>query len=90
MGLTNAMYKLTIRGEASGKVVKVIKLSELPIEEISLMDYLIKQSVPVASSCYGEGVCRKCVTSSDLLTCQVKLSDLFSQNNDVNLAFSYL
>ncbi|MCP4913998.1 MAG: 2Fe-2S iron-sulfur cluster binding domain-containing protein [Oligoflexia bacterium] len=84
------MYKITIIGEASGKEVKTFIFNELPSSEISLMDYLIQENIPIASSCYGEGVCRKCATSHDLLTCQINLSDLFSQNNDVKLVFSYL
>lgn len=45
-------------------------------EEIILLEYLKKiKQYPIASSCNGEGVCKKCVFNNDLLLCETKVID---------------
>lgn len=36
-----------------------------PDDSLSLMDNLLKQNIPVASSCGGDGICGKCIVELD-------------------------
>ena len=86
------MNQLIIQGLASGKKLQTI---DVPVKEleISLMDFLLKAGVPVASSCGGEGVCQKCKIMMDqkiILSCQIKMNDLFLESSSHTLTFSYL
>lgn len=69
------MLKLEIHGKASNKKIKEIDLVNSQ-SEISLMDFLRMNEIPIASSCYGEGICKKCVFNRELLSCQIKISDI--------------
>jgi len=45
----------------------------------SLMDFLRSKSFPIASSCYGEGICKKCVINlngNEEISCQISLKSL--------------
>ena len=67
-----AVEKIRVKGLASGK-----DLGDFPIndrEEI-LMFFLLRQGLPIASSCAGDGVCRKCVVNEDVLSCQARVGD---------------
>lgn len=58
--------------------------------DLSLLEFLRQEKIPIASSCLGEGVCRKCVFNTNKLACQFTLSDLFAQSHDVVIKISYL
>jgi len=76
------MIKIQVFGKASQKIVKVIEVDEDSLNsKISLMDFLHKNNIPVASSCLGEGICRKCVVNIEMLSCQVELSKFISQSH---------
>lgn len=66
--------KVEIYGKASQKIIRTLEVDTT--EERSLMDFLRDHGVPIASSCYGEGVCRKCIVNSTLLSCQLKIRDI--------------
>lgn len=83
------MYSITIMGAASGKVVKTIVLDK-NLQEISLMEYLISQGIPIASSCKGEGVCQKCTVNEKLISCQISLSSFLSLSSQQIISISYL
>lgn len=85
-------YLLKIEGLASNRVVKTIEITSLQLEE-NLMDFLLAHSVPVASSCSGKGVCKKCICiyrDSEILTCQKSLIHLFSKEREVTIYFKHL
>lgn len=65
---------IEVIGLASGKLVKTIEVQH-EHEQMSLMDFLRAHKIPVASSCFGEGVCRRCKVNQGLLSCQIKMID---------------
>ena len=80
--------EIIVIGEASQK--KLLQITP-PERDITLMDYLREQSISVASSCYGEGVCQKCkliVNDKEVLSCQIRLFDLVE--NNIIIKISYL
>lgn len=78
------MRTLKVFGKASGRVI-----AELPVDDPSemLMFFLLRHNLPIASSCAGDGVCRKCVLSDGRLSCQVSVEEALS-NGPVE--FNYL
>lgn len=88
-------YLLKIQGQASQKLVKQFNLDSLEMTESQgLMGWLRKQSIPVASSCYGDGVCKRCKIiledQSELLSCMTTLKELFRDKNEITIYISYL
>lgn len=87
------MKQLILYGQASGKILKTF---DLPLDELSddtILQFLMNQKIPIASSCLGEGICKKCVVTNrdkKLLACTVSLSELFSNSDVETLCFSYL
>lgn len=55
-----------------------------------LFDFLKSKEVHIASSCSGNGVCRKCivtVASTEVLTCQISLRKLLKIGNSVTVSY---
>jgi len=73
---------IEVWGKASGRVV-----ARLPVENPNelLLFFLLRHGLPIASSCAGDGVCRKCQTSEGKLSCQLTLAEL-----DGPVSFDYL
>jgi ferredoxin len=55
-----------------------------------LMDWLRKKNVTIASSCDGEGVCKKCNIQNDWLTCQLTMEEFLQRQPDGLVYVSYL
>lgn len=84
--------QLIVRGRASGKILKRFSITENEFPQV-LMYYLQSNGLPIASSCNGEGICLKCqIDFHDqiLISCQVKLGDLFHNSAQSELLISYL
>ncbi len=81
------MPALKVRGGASGR-----ELGPWPVEntEEKLMSFLQGHGLPVASSCDGEGVCRKCVVNGELLSCQVTVGEFLRLHPDGTVVLSYV
>lgn len=74
------MHKeIVVIGTSSQKKIK-IKIKELDLE-LSLMDFLRNNGVPIASSCSGEGVCKKCVVSDSILSCGLTVRDYLNKTD---------
>lgn len=90
------MYRLVIYGRAGQTEVKSIKFKKSEIasnQTINLMFLLHQHNIPIASSCYAEGICHKCVVTlseKEILSCQVNLQDLFKEKNFVKIEVDYL
>lgn len=73
---------LQIYGGASQKLVKTIAV-QVDDYDSTLMDFLRSHQVPVASSCFGEGVCRKCIVTtkskSEHLSCLITVGQFLRQ-----------
>jgi ferredoxin len=83
---------LSVRGGASGKILKSLTITENEMQQV-LMYYLQSHGIPIASSCNGEGVCLKCKIQwhgHTIISCQLKLGDLFHNSFDTELVISYL
>ncbi len=86
------MKQINIYGAASQKNILSLNPSD---EEMghNLMTFLQAHSLKIASSCNGDGVCKKCVVTineDSYLSCQQKVSDLFVKNETIRLIISYL
>ena len=66
---------LKVYGKASKKIIKEIEITNKVSKE-NLMNFLREKEIPIASSCYGEGICRKCIVNKDLLSCQIYLDQV--------------
>lgn len=73
---------IEVHGRASGKVVGRFEVTDP--EEI-LMFFLMRHNLPIASSCAGDGVCKKCRMSNDELSCQVRVGEVSER-----IEFDYL
>lgn len=82
---------IKVLGGASGKLVKELSVDEESLE-LTLMEFLRNHQVPVASSCYGEGVCRKCTVQSgvtEFLSCMMTTKQ-FLDNHEPVVLISYI
>lgn len=43
---------------------------------LTLLEFLESKNMPIASSCSGQGVCRRCIFNNDRLACEEKLKDI--------------
>ncbi|MBC7430023.1 MAG: 2Fe-2S iron-sulfur cluster binding domain-containing protein [Bacteriovorax sp.] len=86
------MKRLIIYGEASKKEIKQIDVTYRDFE-MTLMNFLLKNNIPVASSCGGDGICQKCTVTlhyQKILSCQRTIRELFADLDSQILSFSYL
>lgn len=60
-------------GKASNKELTFLT-NEVDLE-MTLINFLVSKNLPIASSCRFEGVCRKCVVHSNVLSCQITLRE---------------
>lgn len=84
--------ELIIFGEASQKIVRTFKITQCELNN-TLMNFLLKKGIPVASSCSGEGRCQKCILKwgpDFILSCQKSLAEIFVKNDQETLKISYL
>ncbi|EQC44311.1 hypothetical protein [Bacteriovorax sp. Seq25_V] len=80
--------QLTIKGLASGKIIKVIPVSEAEAS-LNLLLFLSARSIPIASSCSGENVCKKCKINGELISCTYTVGEFISKHGEV-VTVSYL
>jgi hypothetical protein len=79
------LQSLILKGLASNT------LTTLSIQDDQLnktvMSFLQENLVPVASSCGGVGVCKKCIDSEGMLLCQVTLKDYLASKKEIGLSY---
>ena len=80
--------QIEIKGQASGRSI-FIDYEEQDLEE-TLLTFLTKKGVTIASSCGGEGVCKKCDIQNGWLTCQLTLKVFFQRQADKQIIVGYL
>lgn len=83
------MRTIIIKGKASNKVICKIKVLKKN-EHLSLLNFLSANEVPIASSCQGAGVCRKCIVNDNLLSCQITLKELCEKYPNLEVDVAYL
>jgi hypothetical protein len=81
------------------RVIKIVGLASGTTREISfsqndldknLLIWLRDQEVTIASSCDGQGICKKCVIQNDWLTCEMTLRDLLEKAPEGKVVIGYL
>ena len=83
---------IILEGVASSKK-KYLRLKDRDDLKLSLLSYLESCNIPIASSCNGEGICKKCIVGDDLLSCQINLKDFldsFNEEDSPTIKVSYL
>jgi ferredoxin len=77
---------ININGIASGRLYKSVEFDDSKLE-LSLMDFLHQNDIPIASSCSGEGVCEKCIVNGDILSCQLSLKEFLEKFKEVQVSY---
>ncbi len=81
---------LIINGAASQKEIKKILIPDEFEKNLSVMEFLISNSITIASSCSGVGSCKKCIINENILSCQITLKEFISDNLQSIIEVSYL
>lgn len=80
--------QVRVRGLASGKTTPVTyEASDL---QKDLLNFLRGKGITIASSCDGEGVCKKCGIQNGWLTCELTLEEFLKRQPDGVIEVSYL
>ncbi|MFL5783530.1 MAG: hypothetical protein ACJ76H_02900 [Bacteriovoracaceae bacterium] len=80
--------QVIVRGLASGRDYPVsYENSDLKND---LLHFLRGKGVTIASSCDGEGVCKKCVIQNGWLTCELTLEEFLKRQSDGVIEVAYL
>lgn len=58
--------------------------------DTDLLTWLRAQGVMIASSCDGEGVCKKCNIQNGWLTCELTLKEFLERQPDGKIEVGYL
>ncbi len=80
------MPLILVRGRASGRELGAW---EADAQEL-LMRFLHERGIPIASSCDGEGVCRRCTVNGELLSCQTTVGAFMRLHPDGVVVVDYL
>jgi Na+-transporting NADH:ubiquinone oxidoreductase subunit NqrF len=80
--------QVIVRGLASGRDYPVsYDQADLKTD---LLHFLRGKGVTIASSCDGEGVCKKCVIQNGWLTCELTLEEFLKRQSDGVIEVAYL
>jgi Na+-transporting NADH:ubiquinone oxidoreductase subunit NqrF len=82
------MSVIEVRGLAS-KTSRFIEVNDSDLDT-DLLTWLRAHSVTIASSCDGEGVCKKCSIQNGWLTCELTLKDFLERQPDGKIEVGYL
>ena len=80
--------QVTVRGLASGKDYPV-QYETIDLAN-DLLHFLRGKGMTIASSCDGEGVCKKCVIQNGWLTCEMTLEEFLKCRPDGIIEVAYL
>ena len=80
--------QIIIQGKASGNSIELDYQIE-DLEEI-LLFFLRNKGITVASSCDGEGVCKRCIIQNGWLTCGLTLEQFLARQPDGKIEIDYL
>jgi Na+-transporting NADH:ubiquinone oxidoreductase subunit NqrF len=79
---------ITVRGLASGRRTTIAyATTDLRTD---LLTFLRGKGVTIASSCDGEGVCKKCGIQNGWLTCELTLEEFLQREPDGEIRVAYL
>jgi hypothetical protein len=78
---------VAIKGRASGKTTHY-EVSPKELNQL-VLEFFFLRDAPIAFSCFGKGVCKKCNMSCGELSCQITIEELIDGYNGV-CEFDYL
>ncbi len=79
------MSQISLYGKASKREYTLaVKTEDLAL---TVLEFLQKNQFPIASSCSGEGVCKKCIINQDTLSCLVTVSDWLILNKRIEVGY---
>lgn len=81
---------ITVSGLASQTIVKIIPIPDKVAPDLSLMEFLRRNGITVASSCNGVGTCQKCLVNGVTLSCQITVLRFIDNNPSPRVEISYL
>ena len=79
---------IEVRGLASG-TSRFIECLTQDLDK-NLLGWLREKGITIASSCNGEGVCKKCVIQLEWMTCMMTVSELIEREPKGIIEVSYL
>jgi Na+-transporting NADH:ubiquinone oxidoreductase subunit NqrF len=79
---------IEVRGLASG-TSRFLQYSTIDLDR-NLLYWLRANGITIASSCDGEGVCKKCVIQSDWMTCMMTVKDFIERERRAVVEVNYL
>jgi len=82
------MPVIEVRGLAS-ETSRFLEVSEADLDT-DLLTWLRANKVTIASSCDGEGVCKKCSIQNGWLTCELTLKEFLERQPDGKIEVGYL
>ncbi|WP_372654449.1 2Fe-2S iron-sulfur cluster-binding protein [Halobacteriovorax sp.] len=82
------MQQVIIFGQASQTEIQKIQLQAEDLDK-TILEFLQDNNIPVASSCMGEGVCKKCVINENILSCFKLVRDILEWESPT-IYISYL
>lgn len=91
-----SVKKIEIFGRASNRIIKTLDpIDQIQFTQYSLMTYLQSVGIPIASSCSGDGVCKKCIVTigqeNQILSCQLTLKEYLNDKDfDKIITINYL
>lgn len=74
------MKKVTLFGKAS-QSNKYLSYENEDLAK-SVLLFLQKHSIPIASSCKGRAACHKCKINDDLLSCDISLEEFLKEHGE--------
>ena len=80
--------QITVKGRASGRLTPV-PYTATDLEK-DLLHFLLVNGITIASSCDGEGVCKKCGIQNGWLTCEMTLREFLERCPDGIVEVAYL
>ncbi len=80
--------QVIVRGKASGREYPVSYEKKNLSED--MLYFLRSKGITIASSCDGEGVCKKCGIQNGWLTCELTLEEFLKRRPDGIIEVDYL
>jgi Na+-transporting NADH:ubiquinone oxidoreductase subunit NqrF len=78
---------ITLYGKASDSS-KYLRYTQEDLK-LTVLEYLQKQDVPIASSCKGRAACHRCKINDEILACDITLEE-FINNYNKKIIIDYL
>lgn len=82
------MPVIEVIGKASG-TSRLLEFKDSDLDS-DLLTLLRSKGLTIASSCDGEGVCKKCVIQDDMLTCMITLKEFLERVPEGKIYITYL